>query len=320
MPTRADLGRLVRSNISSLASANALLDAELNNLSSALGFACSSTRCGPRKGELLRFTGNIKDAPFQVLTYLSLVEALARARHEAGEGETTVCETGFNAGHSALLFLLAHPNTRYIGFELGDPYRWESNEYRARVSDPAKRLMWASRRAEELLAARFPARINVTYGNSHETIVPYFAARPGVACDVVSVDGDHTFNGVATDLQQLSPHMRRGSLLFVDDCRERSASSKMFNAYASFASSFPQRASEATPRPTATSAADAATTPSDASATERWRALLRVHTANRPHHGFCVASFGRLPGAVSERLRRAEHGDYEVPTTILGSS
>ena len=161
------------------------------------------------RAQKLQFTGNINNGGFvQRYVYHELVATLASARHAAGHRHTHVCETGFNAGHSALLYLLSHPTVRYFGFEA------------EAAPTNFKRKRWASRAALGILAARFPARINVTFGNSHETIVPFFGAKPGLRCDVLSIDGDHTYAGVLADLSQLEPHLRDGGVILADDCEE----------------------------------------------------------------------------------------------------
>merc|ERR1712185_11098 len=118
------------------------LHAELANLTTTL----------QRQG--LKVTGNVNSGYVQRHVYHEIVAALAGARHAAGRPSTVVCETGFNAGHSALLYLLSHPSVRYLGFELEE------------ALGSRKRRRWASRAAERLLAARFgPARVHITFGN-----------------------------------------------------------------------------------------------------------------------------------------------------------
>ena len=231
----------------------------------------------------LRWTGGIHDAPFQCHVYNRVVSALARAREAAGQERTVICETGFNAGHSALLFLLSHPKVEYYGWELGDPLGWEKSGARTQNA----RLRWASGEAAERLRNAFPGRVNVTFGDSHKTIVPFFRERPGLVCDVVSVDGDHSKKGVLTDLEQLEPHLREGGILLTDDCNQHAehfATRKMFHAYAEYVTS--HRGSGLA-------------------------SALRVNTVGRKSPGFCIATKGGAPRRVVRFLSSVDPTDPE---------
>lgn len=175
----------------------------------------------------LKFTGNIEAGPVQMHVYHRILATLVAARQAAGQREVTVCETGFNAGHSALIFLLTHPSVRYYGFEL-----------RLFKTSGSGHKRWASQHAEALLAAQFPGRIKVTFGDSHKTIVPFFDAHSDIQCDMLSIDGDHSYTGVLLDMQQLEPNLRDGGVIVADDCeqgflvgKERSQDA-MFRGYA----------------------------------------------------------------------------------------
>jgi cephalosporin hydroxylase len=130
--------------------------------------------------------------------------------------------------------------------------------------------------------------VNVTFGDSHKTIVPFFEARPNLKCDIVSVDGDHSFSGVTTDLEQLEPHLRSGGLIFVDDCNARDrikgarSARAMFEAYASYLTTRGQAA-----RSAATALAG----------------ILRVEYCPANNNGFCVASKGQCQPVLEGWLR-----------------
>ena len=109
----------------------------------------------------------------------------------------TICEVGFNAGLSALLFLLAAPNSRFISFDLGD-FRW-------------------SRYAASALREAFPSTshyMGTVYGSSSVTIP---AADQGLKCDVMFVDGDKRPSGRFADLQNFRQRSYSGARLFFDD-------------------------------------------------------------------------------------------------------
>ena len=109
---------------------------------------------------------------------------------------------GFNAGHSALLWLLAGA-TRVISFELGQ-YTY-------------------SQLAAGWLLDRFPGRLHVVLGDSHKSVPAFHAMYPYERCDIVLVDGGHTTEDAWDDLihlkemVDLGPDARKGHILMVDD-------------------------------------------------------------------------------------------------------
>jgi len=117
---------------------------------------------------------------------------------------TTVCEVGFNAGHSALLWLMAGA-ARVVSFELGH------HNY--------------SHVAHDWIAARFPGRLHVVMGDSSRTVPAFHAMFPHERCHVLLIDGGHQFEPAWNDLvhfRSLAPFApsrgsRRGHVLLVDD-------------------------------------------------------------------------------------------------------
>jgi len=84
---------------------------------------------------------------------------------------TTVCETGFNLGHSSLLWLQANPRVKVISFDLGiHPYVKPSAEY---------------------INQYFPGRLTLIIGDSRETLPRFSKANPNIKCDLFFVDGGH---------------------------------------------------------------------------------------------------------------------------------
>ncbi len=84
----------------------------------------------------------------------------------------TVCETGFNAGHSTLMWLTTNPRARVYSFDIG------SHEY--------------SRPMAQYLDKEFPGRLTVTLGDSKVTLPAFRKAHPEVTCDFLIIDGGHT--------------------------------------------------------------------------------------------------------------------------------
>jgi len=95
------------------------------------------------------------------------------------ESNKNIIEIGFNAGHSALLFLLAHPTVKLHCFDnCRHPYTKPCFNY---ISD------------------NFPGRIKLIEGNSVEKLSDYKKQNPELICDIVHMDGNHddlsTVNG-----------------------------------------------------------------------------------------------------------------------------
>lgn len=161
-------------------------------------------------------TASIEGSTSSFLGKVRLMQAVAhrawadnnresRSRSSSGSGsDRTVCEVGFNAGHSALLWLLSGA-TRVVSFELGQ-YSY-------------------SHVAEAWLAARFPGKLLVVLGDSLHTVPAFSAMFPLERCHVVVVDGGHLFAHAWGDLVHLkklvdSEPSRSSHVLLVDDTNQ----------------------------------------------------------------------------------------------------
>mmetsp|Transcript_98980 Transcript_98980/g.171526 ORF Transcript_98980/g.171526 Transcript_98980/m.171526 type:complete len:295 (-) Transcript_98980:19-903(-) len=108
----------------------------------------------------------------------------------------TVCETGFNAGHSALRFL-AQSDAHLYEFDLGDhPY---------------------GKVAANFLTGKFPGRLNITWGSSTDTLRRFHAEHPDVTCDLIIVDGGHFQNVSISDLTNFAVMASKNHILAMDD-------------------------------------------------------------------------------------------------------
>jgi hypothetical protein len=110
---------------------------------------------------------------------------------------STICETGFNAGHSALLFLQANPKARLISFDLG--------------KFPVTNVTQA------WMKEKFSNRFEFVHGDSVHTVPQYFSEHPDVHCDFVSVDGGRSAEEVAADISNFAASARSGTIIAVDD-------------------------------------------------------------------------------------------------------
>ena len=92
-----------------------------------------------------------------------------------------VLEIGFNAGHSALLFLLANPTSKVVCFDICEhPYTIKCFEY---------------------LQSIFKDRIELIIGDSTITIPDYKQKHPNTIFDVFHLDGSHDVNVAKKDFE-----------------------------------------------------------------------------------------------------------------------
>ena len=70
--------------------------------------------------------------------------------------------------------------------------------------------------AVDLLRARFPGRFTVTKGDSLKE-VPRYTLPPGTRCDLVHVDGKHSYQHTLLDFLNLVPKARAHALFIFDD-------------------------------------------------------------------------------------------------------
>ena len=147
------------------------------------------------------FEGGTYSYPFKLHAMRNLLGHVLRDRAAAKHVE--VCEVGFNAGHSTLLWLMQDPRVRVRAFDLG--------------------IHWYSSHVTGFFDAAFDSgRVEVVFGDSQETL-PAFAASfnsslPPEFCDLIFVDGDHHFAAALSDLRNLRAAARPGHhVLLMDD-------------------------------------------------------------------------------------------------------
>lgn len=110
----------------------------------------------------------------------------------------SVCETGFNMGHSSFNYLTANNRIVVNSFDLGlHPYAYVMSEY---------------------LRNLFPSRFFVHFGNSTQTIPNFIRANPGFRCDLMFVDGGHLYPVALADLRNLASIANlEGNVIVLDD-------------------------------------------------------------------------------------------------------
>ena len=116
--------------------------------------------------------------------------------------ETTVCELGFNAGHSSILFLETLPKAKVFSFDIGE----------GTFTIPNK----------DMLKGVYGPRFEFVLGDSAKTL-PGFVGE--VECDVAFADGQKGFDMRYADVLALSRISKKGALLFLDEVSDSACAS-----------------------------------------------------------------------------------------------
>lgn len=113
----------------------------------------------------------------------------------------TICEIGFNTGHSALLWLLANPTATIVEFDLfrypynflGEKFLFDHHELNA-------------------------SRMSIHKGDSKIEVNAFFQKNPNFKCDLLSVDGSHDYGDALEDVSNMMKLANpEWNVLLVDD-------------------------------------------------------------------------------------------------------
>lgn len=123
---------------------------------------------------------------------------VARLRSFVTQGRPRlILEIGFNAGHSAEIFLTASPDARLLSFDLG------------RVAAVAA--------GKAYIDARHPRRHTLVVGDSTLSLPAFAAICPEVRCDLLFIDGGHSYEVARADIGHCAGLAAPGALVAVDD-------------------------------------------------------------------------------------------------------
>lgn len=116
---------------------------------------------------------------------------------ELTKNSLNVMEIGFNAGHSAELFLENNKNVKVVSFDLGE------HDY---VKD-----------GKQYIDLMFPNRHTLILGDSRETVPQFIRNNPGVTFDVIFIDGGHTYEIARADLENCYYLSNKETIVILDD-------------------------------------------------------------------------------------------------------
>ena len=98
-----------------------------------------------------------------------------------------VCEIGFNAGHSALYWLASSNKTSLVSFDMG-------------FHDYAKVMA-------NYMSSAYPGRFQIVWGDSTKTVPEFIKLLQSsgnmLSCDVIVVDGGHSYDVAIADLRNM---------------------------------------------------------------------------------------------------------------------
>lgn len=135
----------------------------------------------------ITFEGYSQQVPEQVNDLIKLTQ----------NGKKRVIEIGFNAGHSAEVFLENNPELELVSFDLG------SHKY---VSV-----------AKEYIDATYPNRHTLILGDSTKTIPEYLQRNKDKKFDFIFIDGGHEYEIAKTDIQNCFNFAHKDSIVALDD-------------------------------------------------------------------------------------------------------
>jgi len=131
--------------------------------------------------------GNCMDIPEQQQDLINLTKIPIR----------TIMEIGFNAGHSADVFLKNNPNSTLVSFDIGD------HEY--------------VHTAKRYIDLHYPNRHTLILGDSTVTIPQYVEQNNNKNFDVIFIDGGHEYATARADLLNCRKLSHTNTLVLLDD-------------------------------------------------------------------------------------------------------
>jgi len=140
--------------------------------------------------------GNTGNVPLQTLEHVQLLERAAPPRAKR------ICEVGFLVGHFAATVLSVIPG-------VGEYVYFDDVSYARDAIGPAA----------DYLGKVFPGvRFVLHAGDSKETVPGYARSAAGAKCDVIHIDGDHSYPGARADYANFRALAHESTLFLFDDC------------------------------------------------------------------------------------------------------
>ena len=138
--------------------------------------------------------GHYEGTSFQLLTQFKVLHYFASQPHVR-----TICETGFNLGHSAFDFLTANRHAVVHSFDIG------RHQYTHKMA--------------KFMLNRFSDRLFLHFGDSTQTVPAFARENPKLHCDIMYVDGGHVYPVAMADLLNFAAmaDLDAGNIIMFDD-------------------------------------------------------------------------------------------------------
>lgn len=108
-----------------------------------------------------------------------------------------VMEIGFNAGHSAEIFLHFNRTLTLTSFDMGDHHYLNA--------------------AKEYIDTAYPNRHSLILGDSVVTVPNYINANPNKTFDLIFIDGGHEYEVANADLENCRALANKDTIVIIDD-------------------------------------------------------------------------------------------------------
>jgi predicted O-methyltransferase YrrM len=108
-----------------------------------------------------------------------------------------IVEIGFNAGHSSELFLLYHPTSTVVSFDI--------------MKHSYVRL------GKKYIDTKYPNRHSLVPGNSLSSVPDFIEIYPEIKFDLIFIDGGHSYTNALNDIQNCRGFAHKNTIVVIDD-------------------------------------------------------------------------------------------------------
>ena len=154
--------------------------------------------------------GNIAWHPTQLYYY---------ARSASYRWVSNICEIGYGAGHSTLLYLSMNPKAHVYSFDLFP------NNTDDKIHTPGETLAYQQAFQQVTLNSiindkELNSRFHKIVGNSNTAVPKFIEENPEIKCDVISIDGSHHPPQPYFDMLHSQKFAHKQSIVLLDDMHD----------------------------------------------------------------------------------------------------